>query len=514
MNKKRKALMSLALATCMLTAPLASCGDSEIEFKEDTLYVASINKGFGLDWLYGLLDAYCAQNPGLKYEVTPAYSDTEIKKKVEAGEGYCNYDLIFTGAVNPAETRFLANLQDIYEYEYESGSRKGMTVAESMEKNILKSMTQRLDDSNYTCMPWTASLSALLINYTKLNSVLGEGWEQTYKLRTSDELIEFAEVLAGKDLSLFVHCADTSQYGNLYKAWFAQYNGVEGVGDYFNGRYINELGEEGIGPEVCKNQGVLEALKAGDAIFGAGYSYSKSNGITWEASQSFFMSGKSGLFHNGDWFAREMGTQYPNVDLRIMKTPVISALGTKLGITEEQLIELIDYVDAVNEGKTPNKPTITSKDYSADELIEKVAEARSWVASMADFFTAAVVDYNKKDLAKDFLKFMVSDKGQEAYVESSKGLTMAYGYNLEEYDGYENLSNFAKSRWKMTKNATYYMQDRTTKYGIAGLEPFKATTSYAPLGVVLSKKLKTVDEIYETEYTYNSELWSIYEKYN
>ena len=521
MAKKMKKILSMILAACSLGAiPMMSgCGGGEkIEFSEDTLYVASINKGYGTAWLDALLTDFCSTKPGLSYELTPVYSDKEILNKVEAGAGYCNYDLIFTGAIKPAATRFLANLEDVYNSTYESGSRAGKTVAESMEKTILASMTERKDDSSYTCMPWTAQISGLLLNYTQLDKTLGDGWENTYKLRTTNELLAFCEVLKSKGLSPFVHCADTNQYGNMYKAWFAQYNGVQGVEDYYNARYVNELGESGVGPEVCKNEGVLEALKVAEDIFmpedgeKVKYSHEKSNGITWEASQSFFMAGKSGMFHNGDWFATEMGKAYPDVDLQIIKTPMISALGTKLGITEEQYIQLIDYVDAVNAGETPVKPTITSAQYNADELIEKVTEARSWVSSNAEFFTTAVVDYNKKDLAKEFLKYMVSDRGQNVYATATKGLTMAYGYDLEESDGFATFPNFAKSRWKVIKNARYNMDTITTKYGAAGLEPFKIMAE-APIGVWLSKKLKNAQQIYEYDYTYHSEKWSIYEQF-
>lgn len=512
--KKRIKFSAIIVALVLSFTALCACG-SKVTYDERTLYVAAINKGYGIEWLENMLKAYVEKNPGLSYELTPSYSDKQIKDAVDSGYGYCNYDLIFTGARNPAESGKLADLTDVYEYKYTSGSRNGKTVAEAMEQTFLKSMTQRLDDSNYKCLPWSGGFSGLLLNYTVLNKTLGEGWENTYKLRTTNELLAFCEVLKNHNLSAFVHCSDTSQYGNMFRVWFAQYNGTEKLKEYFEGKYTDELGQTGVGPEVAHNEGVLEAAKVGQAIFGGGYSHPKSNGRTWEFSQSMFMSGQSAMFHNGDWFQNEMGKQYPNTDLRMILTPMISAKGAQLGISEEQLIALIDYVDAVNAGETPQKPAVSSiLGYSVEELIEKVGEARSYVASLGDYFTAAVVEYNKMDLAKDFLKFMLSDEGQKIYVDTL-GLTMAYGYNLDkDYDNYANLGNFAKSRWEMARNSVYYMPDHSTKYGMAGLEPFKAMTQ-APLEVILSNPSYgwTAEDIYEFDYTYHSEHWNVYELY-
>ena len=84
MAKKMKKILSMILAACSLGAiPMMSgCGGGEkIEFSEDTLYVASINKGYGTAWLDALLTDFCSTKPGLSYELTPVYSDKEILNK-------------------------------------------------------------------------------------------------------------------------------------------------------------------------------------------------------------------------------------------------------------------------------------------------------------------------------------------------------------------------------------------------------------------------------------------------
>ena len=59
--KNIKKVLSVVMAlSCGVTA-LAGCNQKETpEEKAKTLYVCSINKGYGIDWLKALLEKYCA----------------------------------------------------------------------------------------------------------------------------------------------------------------------------------------------------------------------------------------------------------------------------------------------------------------------------------------------------------------------------------------------------------------------------------------------------------------------
>lgn len=499
--KKFSRIASVALATVCMSSMFAGCGGNKIEHDENTLYVAAINKGYGIEWLYGLLDEFSAAK-GIKYEVTPVYDDSQITTRIESGAEYCNYDLVFTANKKPAADRFLADLTDVYASTYESGSRAGQTIQDSMDDRVWNFV----EGSGKNVIPWTGGVNGLMVNYQAVAKVLGDGWENTYKVRTTDELIDFCEVLSEKGLAPFLHAAATQYYQFLYDCWFAQYNGIQGVNDYFEGKYVDEFGATRIGPEVCFNQGVLESAKVMEEIFSNGYSHKDSNGLEWDVCQTYFMLGNSAMFCNGDWNNQEMSKQFPNTDIRMIQTPVISALGDKLGITEEQLVQLIDYVDATNAGESATKPSIDN----VDDLIAAVKEARSWAFTYADYHMGSVISYSTKiDLAKEFLKYMASDAGQAKFVEKTKGLTMCYGYDLESYAKYNELPAFAKSRWTIARDATLYFIDSTSTFGGVGLQPFHMRT-VAPLEVLLSRTTnrKTAQDIYEEDYEYYKTVWS------
>lgn len=509
--RKLSKLLCAVLGIVMSIGFVGCSGGGDGKPKEDTLYVGAVNKGYGIQWLYDLLDEYCEQK-GLKYEVTPVYDDAQLKSKVETPE-FCSYDLIFTGAISPCDVKYLADLSDVYDYQYLEGSRKGLTVKESMNSQALKVFGELRGQFAYKLMPWVGGFSSLILNKDAIDKTLGAGWETTYRLRTTDELLAFCEVLSAKGLAPFVHCADSNFYHALYDTWFAQYNGESGVDDYYNGKYIDAYGRSQVGSAVCYNDGVLESMKVMESIFSNGYSHKESNGITAEVMQTYFMLGYSAMIANGDWNNREMEKQFKDTNTVMVKTPIISALGTKLGIVESDLLALIDYVDAVLDGQTPEKPNVNSTaGLSVDELIASVTEARAWEFSSMHYQTVGVMDYNKKEIAKDFLKFMLSDRGQEIFIQASGGLTQCYGYDLEEYSGYSELSEFAKTRWDIFKDVKFhYSYNNITTFGKLGFQPFY-DRSLAPIEVLLSREANryTAQKIYEDDFSHYDSVWATY----
>ena len=513
MNRLKRVFVA-ALACLMAFSVSGGCSHTQ-ENRSDTIYVAVINKGYGTEWLYALLDTFCQNHSEYNYEVTKVYDDSMIKTNIETGADYCRYDLAFAGSMSPADDKYLLDLSDIYAETYATGTRAGKTVKECIDQNVIR-MLEDIDPltkqptGKYYKVPWTGGINGLLVNYRVVSALLGDGWESTYPCRTTDELLAFCEVLQNAGLSPFLHSATTKYYQNFYDTWFAQYNGLEGITNYYNGLYYDEVNETYTeGPEAAINDGVLESLKAMESIFANGYSHPESNGIDWEVCQTYFMLGYSAMFANGDWNNLEMMKQFPNNDIRFMRLPVISALGKKYGITESQLISLIDYVD----GETSVMPAVSTADYTAEELVDIVREARSWTATYVEYHNAAIPVYSKKaEIAKEFLRFMISDEGQRIFARSTKGLTMCYGYDLEENaELYESLPQFAKTRWKIAKNASYFMINRTEKFGAVGFGPFRAR-DVAPIEVLMSRSSDrwSAQRCFEYDYTSASNAWSAY----
>ncbi len=506
--KRISRILALALCFTVAMSVFSGCGNKN-ENREDTIYAVCINKGYGTDWVDALLKRFCEKNPQYKYDVEKVYNDDQIKDKIESGSQYCRWDLAFNGATYAADTSYLLSLNDVYDYQITDGARAGTTVKSNVDENALKGIAKKVNGQEvYYAMPWTAEIGGLCVNNDAVTAKLGENWKQNYPCRTTNELLEFCAALKTAGLEPLMHSATNDYYGGIARVWFAQYNCEIGVSDYFEGRFSTPLGYQ-VGPEVAKNQGVLEAYKVLEAFGNAGYYYSDGYGLEWDVAQTLFMSGSAAMLPIGDWVQTEMNKQYPNVDVQFIRYPILSALATdKYGITDEELSNVIAYVD----GTIAEKPTVnSSKDLSVDEIIELVEVARSWSNSYINNFTVCIPNYSPKtQIAKEFLKFMVSDEGQEVYARATNGLTMCYGYDIEQNENlWNSIGNFAKSRWPIVKNARFLVRDRWESYAKAGLTPFRAT-EVAPLPILLSRETNrwTAQKAYEYDYeTYQRE-WS------
>ena len=483
---KRGRLLALLLAVIMACS-FTGCKD-KFENRDDTLYIVAINKGYGTQWLKDIGELFSQKYPGYTVDVTEVYDDGVITQRLESGAEYCNYDLMISGAGRGLnDGSLLADLTDVYE---DTLPGRSDTIMGQTDPTLLDSFRVENADGTESLkyMAWTDGVNGLLINYSAANALLGADWESRYSLRTTDELLEFAAAIksaataASSDVTAFGHCADTHYYHFLYETWWAQYEGLTGVNNFYNGIYYDEAEESyQEGPGVFEQQGLLESMKVMYEIFspdaeGGGYSHSRYSGMQWDAMQTQFMLGSFVMLSNGDWNNLEMSRQFPDADVRFVRLPVISALGEKLGISEQELRDAVDYAD----GKTQTAP-----DIGEDELAA-VVEARTLTHTYADAYVMASPSYSKKiDAAKDYIKLMLSDEGQNLYVDATGGLTAGSGYNLENHPDYENLSDFAKSRWNILKGRSFFLFPQA-KYAKAGIQPF-GVRSLGPVEALMAR---------------------------
>lgn len=516
MKKTFTKLLALLLAlVCGMTA-FAGCDRTTEEEKSQTLYVAAINKGYGIKWLDALLEKFCGDR-NLKYKIIPAYEDSAISSVVEAGKGYCDYDLVFTGSRNGIGDEYLADLTSLVtEYKIESGDRAGKTIKELLGSELADTFNEEylLGGEYYNVLPWTAGMTSLLFNVNVMKETFGENWREQYPVRTTNELLKLCEALKAKGKYSFINAGSNAQNTGAFNTAYNQYVGLEGLKDFYNGVYYDEdAGEYKEGPGIMKEQGILEGLKVLESLMykqDGGYVYPSSHGLGWEESDTFFMMGYAAMKYAGDWTQLENLKNFPDVELEYVRAPIVSALGTKLGITEEQLIELIDYVDAVKNGKTAAKPSVSTDKMTTDQLIDRVYEARSIYHSYVDQFVVSVVDYNKKELGIEFLKFMVSDEGQSIFFEKSNGLSQPYGYDVSKDPAYANIGTFAKSRWQISKDQIYAHAFGHLKFGSVGLHVMPYNDDVQPADSAMAQGKVNAEDIFNYGFKTNSSQWDTF----
>ncbi|MFQ7079282.1 MAG: hypothetical protein ACLRSW_15855 [Christensenellaceae bacterium] len=152
---------------------------------------------------------------------------------------------------------------------------------------------------------------------------------------------------------------------------------------------------------------------------------------------------------NGDWLENEMASTLISSpqDIGMMRAPVVSELADKLKSvgSEENLIAIIKAVDenkTYEQTATGNLSGLTEKDF------EHVRQARLMVYTATPNYPIGIPSNRpdaKKELAKDFLVYLYSDRAQRIIAQTLKGLCYPSGYDVLADDSVQ-MSDFVKTR--------------------------------------------------------------------
>jgi hypothetical protein len=309
----------------------------------------------------------------------------------------------------------------------------------------------------------------------------------------------------------FIQSKDAPEYFEyLFTIWWAQYEGISGYNDFWSGIDNNRYSAN-----IFLQEGREQALEVFEEIldYDKGYLTPNTFNLEFMPAQLAFLKGE-GVFHvNGDWLENEMRDLTKDLKLdtfKTMKTPIISALGEKLGITDAELSAIVDYVDGEGE-----KPTFTSTaDYTEEEVIDIVREARSVVQSVGAGHQAAIPkNATGKNVAVDFLRFMATDIAQEAYMTATGGNNLPFAYNVKEKNPelYNSFSTIHQSRIDYFNNGLYEpytLPDKNSfplcSYG--DLEAFSDMTLFATFSASGNKKT-AADFMKETVDVWTESKW-------
>ncbi len=482
MKKAWMKILTLFL-TLALGMPLAACG-GKIDTGENCIDVCIYSAGYGTSWCEEILKDFVELDwvkekyPGVKYTFLATDQVGFVKNKIVASNNN-HYDLLF-GFDSDAPSDY-ALIEDITESVYgakvpdmdiEDDSRQ--IYAEKLFSTYQKA-NRYVDGANaekYYTTSWAGGMNGIFYNEDILDDL---GFDVP---RTTDELIEICDKInenrtdgiAGDDVYegyAFTQAKGLSYWTYMFPIWWAQYEGVTEYEHFYQGIDRNGVVRS---YEIFDQTGRLYSLE----LFEEFLAYDKhlnpaslSDTYTFKYAQTQYLRG-NGVFHvNGDWFENEMkdikamlkkeeGVDY---SFKLMRTPVISALGTKLGITEAELAATVDYVDGVTD-TIPTYSQIGSEDYNAqaEHIVSKVKEARGVVHSIGAGHMSFVPSYARdKDIAIDFLLYMATDEAQITYMDATGGATLPFSYDVkkENPEFYNQLSEMQKERLDYFYNENY-----------------------------------------------------------
>jgi hypothetical protein len=177
----------------------------------------------------------------------------------------------------------------------------------------------------------------------------------------------------------------------------------------------------------------------------------------------------------GSWFELEMkeitedpwseGFINPNNELYFLNTPVISSIVERMDLyTDDDVYsklkpekkaeyntKLSAIVKAIDKGET-------SFDGVSENDFAIVKEARTCKSTLGGHVAFVPENSDAKDLAKDFLLFMASDKGIETFMKATKGVSTAFKYQMDyNSDLFQSISGLQQKRIKDTSVEDWYV---------------------------------------------------------
>lgn len=502
MKKVTKKIMALVLAVVCIMG-LTACGSGKKNTNTEvgassTLEIYCLNAGYGTEWLTEMVELFKEQDwvkekyPDLQIEY-PMVNDQRAyaQSLLNSGSKANKYDLIFgidyRDFVGP--TGELLELSDVLYNQKVPG--EDVLYKDKMNESALLS-NKYIDASNaseesYYSTVWAGGCVSFLYNKTILESF---GLSEP---NTTDELIKACAVIKaneGKDNGKFnkgasiIQSSDAEYWQYIFPIWWAQYDGVEAYSDFYNG-----ISNGRYSTDIFKKEGRLESLKVFETLldYDSGYLSKNSFNYQFMQSQTSFLQGEAVFHVNGDWFANEMASTMKEIGstdkFGTMRMPIVSALGTKLGITDAELSAIVDYVD----GDVAEQPAFTStKGYSAEQVIESVTEARSVNFSTGSSHMASIPKYAEgKEVAADFLLFMATDEALECYAKATGGSTLPFEYDIKTKNPelYQTFSSFTQDVQSYFDNGNFTVHTLPaadafplSKYG--GLNPIITYSFY------------------------------------
>ncbi len=531
MNKKHLATC-LALAMLGATA-LSACGESggREGHSDQYLKIYVLEQGYGSDWCRETIAAFKEQAwvkekyPELEVDVDFNDKGTYALDQMNLGEKYNTYDLLCGATLSGFAGRddVALDLTDLVYNAQVPG--EDVTYKEKLNADYseaYKYVDPVSGEEKFYFTPYYTGLYGFIYNEDALES---------YNLevpRTTDEFIDVCETIRDANKSKY-GVDPNAQYGFIQSKeapywqmgggaltpWWAQYEGVDGYNDFYNGIVG---GERSIG--IFKQQGRLEALKVIEELvdYNNGFVSPASFNTEFMVAQTSFLQGSAVFHFNGDYFVDEMkevkqqlidrGLNVPTI--KMMKTPIISSIKNKCTTIadDQELSALVKAIDAGSTALQGDGYDVNQKDF------EKIFEARRIINGSLTG-PAIVPAYAKgKDIAVDFLRFMATDEGISAYCKGANGGSIAFDFDIKTKNPelYETLDPLHQDRITYMCNSDDPVRvlrraDSFPLYQYGGVDAFVNMKFYSLLSA--QGKTESAESFYDETIDYwTSSLWS------
>ncbi|MBR2330475.1 MAG: extracellular solute-binding protein [Clostridia bacterium] len=498
----------------------------------DTLDIYLLVHGYGQEWMKSAINKFATQTwvrekyPNFSVNYDFDSIDATASQKLSAGASINKYDVIFGVNLQAYETKgMIADLTDsvfLSDVPGEEGTKVIDKVPQRFLERIKNASADPRSDGNdsYFVVPYVTGFWSMLYNATILEQL------QLEVPLTTDQFLETAAQIKTKtyawaggvgNTNVINNCASDNYWRNSYDLWWSQYEGIEGVTNFYEG--YDPLEDMYESSAVLNQAGRLKALEVVEDIL-SNYSHKDSQSGNYKEHQTAFLMG-DGIFHyNGDYFASEMLTEINTLkqqniqyDIKYMKMPVISAIREKTPSIADDA-ELRAVIKEIDADKTWAESSV--KDSVTEADFKVIAAARCLSGSSAPGSHVAVVPSYAagKGVAADFLRYLYTDEAIKDFTISSGGILFPSTYDIaNDAEVMQSVQAIHKSKMELLKGTekypfTYSIAAAATTLGRAGLESLYYAGKFEVNFVQTGTNKQSAAEILQSEKNHwNKNTW-------
>lgn len=482
-----KKIGSLLLAFALLcTGTLVAC-KQRVRNDGQTLEIFVSDFGYGTEWLDDIIELFQAEP-----WVQAKYPDLNIPAPSSNSERSYPVDRVLSGSVNTIDLLFgAATINNSLDKEYTDSTPyfdnldglyatkipgEDVTLEEKLDDNFRKmsTFTDKNGDTGYYTVPWVTGMQGLLYNKTQFDA-LG----LSVPLTTDQLRDETCPAIKAAGKTPFVFSTPSGYWTcTVFLIWWAQYEGALNYSNYYQAYVPSDVAGEYIqSSDVVRQTGRLRSLQVIEELISShntgerNFVHDNVNVLDFGQAQARFLTGQGLMMPNGDWFETEMretASEGVTDEFTFMKTPVLSAVIENCpdrSIADDA--ELRALIRAIDAGKTELRGEgydVTQRDY------DKVREARRLILPVGNHVAYIPTYATAKEVAKDFLLFLATDKANNAYIRATYGASMPFGYDVKTQDPelYASLASMHKERLAMAETGIYMMNENTYKMAYFG----------------------------------------------
>lgn len=517
---KRMCGFILGAVMCFAVCGGAVACTKPVANDENTLEIFIADFGYGTEWLDKSVEAF--KNEEWVKTKYPLLSIPKISKKSVQEEARS----LMTGGPKGNTVDLLFTCSETAAVYFDSSDNYFEDLSEDVYNQPVPGETQLLKDkmnpkkydeaiyikdngdSVIYSMPWVSGYMGMFINETVAQQLLGDKYTGYDMIRTTDELKQFCEDIKNspantdKSIAPFISSTKSNYWRTMFNIWWAQYEGEASYDNFWRG--LNARGE--VSNEIFSQKGREEAIKTIYSLmaYPSGNSAALSEYGEFATCQANFLDGKAVMMPNGDWIENETAEYLGDKVISALKNPVISSIINKCdSVTTDARLSAT--VKCVDEGKSYAEAKESLKDSfelsSAD--YKRIEYARNVVVNIGGH-EAYVPSYaTAKEIAKDFLRFLATDKAIEIFMDTLKGCRTAFDYDIESKNPelYNRFSKVQKDLAEIAETQNVLADKRNYKLvSKGGMKALLGTSFESQMLVSTSNGAhKTPDKIFREE---------------